>query len=93
VCRTRRRRRAKQWAAAILFSHGLPRGGERRANFLPGDAFGKLPRTVRCPDPRHVATWQRQWRSVTFKLNQLSLACPVKRAQPPWTVDDKALMP
>ena len=27
------------------------------------------------------------------QLNQLSLACPVKRAQPPWTVDDKALMP
>jgi hypothetical protein len=31
--------------------------------------------------------------SATFKLNQLSLACPVKRAQPPWTVDDTALMP
>jgi len=31
--------------------------------------------------------------SVTFTLNQLSLACPVKRAQPPWTVDDKTLMP
>ena len=32
-------------------------------------------------------------RSVTFKLSQLSLACPVKRAHPPWTVDDKALIP
>ena len=32
-------------------------------------------------------------RTITFKLNQLSLACPVKRAHPPWTVDDKALIP
>jgi hypothetical protein len=31
-----------------FFSRGLPGSAP---NFLPGDAFGKLPRTVRCPDP------------------------------------------
>ena len=63
------------------------------ANFCPGDDFGKPSPDPACLDPSHVPTRQRQWRSVTFKLNQLSLACPVKRAQPPWTVDDKALIP
>jgi hypothetical protein len=43
--------------------------------------------------PGPCGAWRRQRQSVTFKLNQLSLACPVRRAQPPWTVDDKALMP
>jgi hypothetical protein len=46
-----RRRRAKQWAAAILFSDGLPCGGERHANFLPGDAFGKVPGLCGAPIP------------------------------------------
>jgi hypothetical protein len=61
-------------------------------NICPGDAFGNLPRTVRARSPA-MFVGQRQWRSVMFKLNQLSLACPVNRAQPPWTVDDKALRP
>jgi len=80
-----RARRAKHGRPKPLFSRGLPRRNARPAHFLPGNAFGKLPRTVRRPDP--------SGRSVTFKLNQLSLACPVKRAQPPWTVDDTALIP
>ena len=76
-----------------LFSRGLPCGGEQHAKYLPGNCLWQPSPDRACPDPSHVPTWQRQWRSVTFKLNQLSLACPVNRAQPPWTVDDKALTP
>ena len=72
-----------------LFSGGLSYGGEEHAK----NALLQPSPDRACPDPSHVPTRQRQWRSVTFKLNQLSLACPVKRAQPPWTVDDKALRP
>jgi hypothetical protein len=72
-----------------LFSRGLSYGGEEHAK----NALLQPSPDRACPDPSHVPTRQRQWRSVTFKLNQLSLACPVKRAQPPWTVDDKALRP
>jgi len=52
-----------------------------------------------CPEvplvsfPGPCGAWRRQRRNVTFELNQLSLACPVNRAQPPWTVDDKTLIP
>jgi hypothetical protein len=52
--------------------------------FRVGTAARSPPEPVACGNGRS---------SVTFKLNQLSLACPVKRAQPPWTVDDTALIP
>ena len=64
-----------------------------RQIFCPEMPLANFSGLCGAPIPANVLTWQRQERSVTFKLNQLSLACPVKRAQPPWTVDDKALIP
>jgi hypothetical protein len=82
-----RRRRCAKPAGTIWFSRGLPCGGERHAIFFirafPGCA---VPDRALLPEGNGRS-------SVTFKLNQLSLACPVKRAQPPWTVVETALMP
>ena len=58
---------------------------------LPGDAF-ELP-GLRVTPIAVLFPRGNGRGSVTFKVHQLSLACPVKRAQPPWTVDDTALIP